>query len=74
MRRARAGRRGGGRRRRLTRGRRRARTAIEIFFFDRPAEDLEIDATARGQLADPSIGEARAGAEPDDVSGALTLG
>jgi uncharacterized protein YbcI len=47
---------------------------IEIFFFDRFAEDLEIDATARGQLADHSIGEARAGSEDDDVSGTITVG
>jgi hypothetical protein len=47
---------------------------IEIFFFDRFAEEQEIDATARGQLDDPSIGEARAGTEEDDVSGTITAG
>jgi len=41
---------------------------IEIFFFDRSAEEQEIDATARGQLDDPSIGEARAGSEEDDMT------
>lgn len=41
---------------------------IEIFFFDRAAEEQEIDATARGQLDDPSIGEARAGSEQDDMT------
>jgi hypothetical protein len=41
---------------------------IEIFFFDRSAEVQEIDATARGQLDDPSIGEARAGSEKDDMT------
>ncbi len=41
---------------------------LEIFFFDRSAEDQEIDATARGQLEDPSIGEARAGSEQDDMT------
>jgi len=41
---------------------------IEIFFFDRSAEEQEIDATARGQLDDPSIGEARAGSEQDDMT------
>jgi uncharacterized protein YbcI len=47
---------------------------IEIFFFDRFAEEQEIDATARGQLDDPSIGEARAGTEDDDVSGEIAAG
>jgi uncharacterized protein YbcI len=41
---------------------------IEIFFFDRSAETAEIDATARGQLEDPSIGEARAGSADDDMT------
>jgi len=41
---------------------------IEIFFFDRSAEEQEIDATARGQLEDPSIGEARAGSADDDMT------
>lgn len=41
---------------------------IEIFFFDRDAEDQERDATARGQLEDPSIGEARAGSRHDDMT------
>ena len=42
---------------------------IEIFFFDRDAEESERDATARGQLDEPAIGEARTGAHEDDVSG-----
>jgi len=41
---------------------------IEIFFFDRSGEEQEIDSTARGQLEDPSIGEARAGSEDDDMT------
>jgi hypothetical protein len=41
---------------------------IEIFFFDRAVEEQEIDATARGQLDDHSIGEARAGSERDDMT------
>jgi uncharacterized protein YbcI len=41
---------------------------IEIFFFDRSAEEQEIDATARGQLEDPSIGEAREGSAEDDMT------
>ena len=41
---------------------------IEIFFFDRAAEEQERDATARGQLEDPSIGEARAGSRHDDMT------
>jgi len=41
---------------------------VEIFFFDRSAEEHEVDATARGQLDDPSIGEARAGSEKDDMT------
>ena len=32
---------------------------VELFFFDRPAEDEERRETAEGQLRDPSIGEAR---------------
>ncbi len=43
--------------------------AVELFFFDRPADETETHATALGQLEDPSIGEARAGAGGDDVSG-----
>ena len=40
---------------------------IEIFFFDKPAEESEIRATARGQLDDPSLGEARDDAHQDEV-------
>jgi uncharacterized protein YbcI len=32
---------------------------VEIFFFDRQAEEKEIRETAEGQLTDRSIGEAR---------------
>lgn len=42
---------------------------IEIFFFDEPAEESEVEATARGQLDDPSLGEARGDAQDDDFSG-----
>lgn len=41
---------------------------IEIFFFDRDAEAPERNATARGQLEDPSIGEAREGSRDDDMT------
>ncbi|HEV2058823.1 MAG TPA: DUF2294 domain-containing protein [Solirubrobacteraceae bacterium] len=41
---------------------------IEIFFFDRDAEEQEREATARGQLEDPSIGEAREGSRHDDMT------
>jgi uncharacterized protein YbcI len=44
---------------------------IEIFFFEQPAEESEVEATARGQLDDPSVGEARSDAEDDDVSGGV---
>ena len=44
---------------------------VELFFFDRPAEDTETRATAIGQLEDPTIGEAREDAHEDDVSGAI---
>jgi uncharacterized protein YbcI len=37
----------------------RPEVVIEIFFFDKPAEESEVEATARGQLEDPSLGEAR---------------
>ncbi len=43
---------------------------IEIFFFDGP-EPREVEATARGQLEHRSVGEARAGAEQEDVSGEI---
>jgi hypothetical protein len=42
---------------------------VELFFFDRPAEDTETSATARGQLDNPSVGEAREGAHEDDLAG-----
>lgn len=44
---------------------------VELFFFDRPAGESEVAATARGQLEDPEIGAARRGAENDDVSGRI---
>jgi uncharacterized protein YbcI len=47
---------------------------IEIFFFDRPADASEVQATARGQLDDPSLGEARPDAEDDDVKGDIAAG
>ena len=42
---------------------------VELFFFDQPAEETETRATARGQLEEPGIGEARTDARDDDVSG-----
>jgi len=42
---------------------------VELFFFDLPAGETETRATARGQLDEPSIGEARGDAHDDDVSG-----
>jgi uncharacterized protein YbcI len=42
---------------------------IEIFFFEAPAAQSEIEATARGQLEDPSVGEAASGAQDEDVPG-----
>jgi len=44
---------------------------VEIFFFDRSAEEHEVGATARGQLDDPTIGEARHDTAEDDVSGSI---
>jgi uncharacterized protein YbcI len=44
---------------------------VELFFFDRPAEPEEVGATARGQLEDTSIGEARGDAQEDDVTGRI---
>ena len=44
---------------------------IEIFFFDRAVDADSARATARGQLEDPSVGEARLGAHEDDVSEAI---
>jgi uncharacterized protein YbcI len=41
---------------------------LEIFFFEEPAETSEVQATARGQLDDPSVGEASVGTEDEDVS------
>jgi uncharacterized protein YbcI len=41
---------------------------VEIFFFEEPAEPAEVQATARGQLDDPSVGEASVGTEDEDVS------
>jgi hypothetical protein len=41
---------------------------VEIFFFEEPAEASEARATARGQLDDPSAGEASAGTQDEDVS------
>jgi uncharacterized protein YbcI len=45
---------------------------IEIFFFDENVGDEAVAATAVGQLRDPSIGEARAGAHQDDVTDDIT--
>ena len=42
---------------------------VELFFFDQPADESEVRATAAGQLHEPSVGEARAGAAGDDVTG-----
>jgi uncharacterized protein YbcI len=42
---------------------------VELFFFDRPADESEVRATAAGQLEEPSIGEANADATADEVSG-----
>jgi uncharacterized protein YbcI len=44
---------------------------IEIFFFDRAVDAAAATATARGQLGEPSVGEARRGAHEDDVSEAI---
>jgi uncharacterized protein YbcI len=44
---------------------------IELFFFDAPAAEAGVEATARGQLEDSRRGEARADAEDDDVSGGI---
>jgi uncharacterized protein YbcI len=41
---------------------------VEMFFFEEPAEMSEVQATARGQLDDPSVGEASAGTQDEDVS------
>ena len=47
---------------------------IEIFFFEEPADQSELEATARGQLEGPSVGEAAAGAQDQDVSGDIRAG
>jgi uncharacterized protein YbcI len=44
---------------------------LEIFFFDRPADESEVKATAHGQLDDRSLGEARDDAPDDDVSSSI---
>ena len=41
---------------------------IEIFFFDAPAAAADVAATALGQLGSAPAGEARSGAEEDDVT------
>jgi uncharacterized protein YbcI len=45
---------------------------VELFFFDREADASEKEATARGQLEEPSIGEAEEQAHDEDVSGDVT--
>jgi uncharacterized protein YbcI len=45
---------------------------VELFFFDREAQPSEKEATARGQLDEPSIGEAEEQAKEEDVSGDVT--
>jgi uncharacterized protein YbcI len=47
---------------------------IEIFFFEAPADQSEIEATARGQLEDPSVGEAATEAQDEDVPGDIEAG
>src|SRR3712207_9322840 len=42
---------------------------VELFFFDRAVDDSEREATARGQLEEPSVGEAREDAHTEDVTG-----
>jgi uncharacterized protein YbcI len=44
---------------------------IEIFFFEEPADQSQLEATARGQLDDPSVGEAATGAQDEAVSGEI---
>ena len=40
---------------------------IEIFFFDEDAGESDVEATARGQLEERSIGEARDDVQDEDV-------
>src|SRR3954453_833362 len=40
---------------------------VELFFFDRAADEVEVGATIAGQLDDRDVGEAHGGAERDDV-------
>jgi uncharacterized protein YbcI len=47
---------------------------IEIFFFEAPADHSVIEATARGQLEDPSVGEAATEAQDEDVPGDIEAG
>ncbi|HEV2771020.1 MAG TPA: DUF2294 domain-containing protein [Solirubrobacteraceae bacterium] len=44
---------------------------VELFFFDRAADEAEVSATAEGQLEDPEVGQARSGIEQEDVSGRI---
>jgi uncharacterized protein YbcI len=44
---------------------------VELFFFDRPADEADVRATAGGQFGDASVGEARGDADRDDVSGVI---
>lgn len=44
---------------------------IEIFFFDRSADQAEVAATAQGQLGDAAVGEAPRGVENADPSGGV---